>query len=1358
MKTKQYLNIIYFIFMLLIIQAKLFSTNKEILQYTPYDDFPGISKENKPVYDSTFPNWAVKLYQYPVNFKEISKEFKIYKSQNSNRTAIEKYFKLWAKVIEPYTDNTGIIHLPNFEELRKQSNNSNSKDKSSKIQANTWSYLGPKETWWLNDGGGSHVLKQALPLHLNIYSFDVSKSNPNIIYSGTETSFINKSTDRGMTWDLVGKSFNFNSILDETGITSIAIDPLNPDIVYATSSYNSMKSIDGGQNWKSMNNNCYKILIDSKDNSKLYSVGFNGCSISTDGGENWIKKTNKLTFDIEVHPIENNYVYAITTDSLNRFQVLISSDFGKNFKAQNLPDSVPASGSGALLAVSKASPNVLYIAMLTSKGPYLYKGTLNKSSNKFQWDFINVGGTDKFQMDNWQGFYDFVFDVAPDNPDILMVGTSTLFKSTNGGQSFIPIGGFAGEFMIHSDIQDLKMLPNGEVWVSTDGGLTLSTDNFQSITNYSSRSRNMVGTEYWGFDQGWNEDLIVGGIYHNPNLALFSDYKGKTLAIGGGETPTGWIMQGKERHVAISDLSGTKGIIIPKDPKDQAEGRFDFVKFPNMDGYGSFRGNLVHHPNYNQTLYLGEGNSFWKSTDMGASFNMLYTFPGRVLYIQNSFSNPDVMYADVIGFGLYRTSDGGFTWESKPSLTSGVYGKDDWKYNLFFAISPYNENNIYACLQNGIFNDKKSKIYYSSNGGNTWIDWSGSMNEYLKCIVIQPIEGKKNALYMFTQKIYDAIPKIFYKTEEMADWINITDNFPIGFNINLALPFYKDSKIRVGGTGGVWETKFKEPTYPIINPWTTTQDIVCSQDTIFFDDHSILDHNNAIWSWEVTPSPVYTSQANERKFNFVPGKKGTYSIKLSVKQNGENFSKTLDVNVLKDCKNVATTPKSKKMLGTGWNGFGQLGDSTNVDKFKYTIIKDTSNWTSIASGHGNHFIATDYDGSIWSWGLNVNGQLGIGLIGSTINIPKQIGNQKNWLLTSVNANHSFAVKNDGSLWGWGENKYGELATSNFGNQNFPTRIGDLNKWKYVSAGVHSLYAIQEDGSLWVCGRNHLGQLGDSSNTDSPILKKIGINNDWDKIYTGYYNTFAIKKDSSLWAWGNNEQGILANGGSINSNFPIQITKSKDWKKVDIGAEFVVALKYDGCIWTWGWNRGGVLGLGKSTGSITIPTRVGKDNDWTDISAGGNYVLATKQDSTLWAWGENNQGQLGDNSANKDLSVPQMLREKNVIGIFAGFVQSFIFVDIPKQDTTSSVGYDYRDVLNAYPIPIKETVNITLPFVVNLELLNYTIVNSNGLILGSNKIEYKESGIQIDFSKYERGVYFVEFKNTNRIFNLKIIKE
>ncbi len=884
-------------------------------KYTPYDYIPGINRDYKPTLQTTYPDWGKMLYQYPINFNEISKKFENYILTNKDeKSALIRYFKIWKRAIEPYAMPDGSIQLPDIESYysKLKASQLETQIKSNDRDEANWTFLGPKETFWLNESGSTED-PSSCPWQVNVYSFDVAATDNDILYCGTETGFLNKTTDAGMQWQLLAPDYPFGG-----GVTAVSIHPNNSEIVYASAGNQIHKTIDGGQSWEPLLDNgelfySNQLTIDTDNPQIIYSTSADGIHLSIDGGNTWVQKWDVASWDIEINPNNHNIIYALTKNNGN-FALAVSTNGGQNF---NLETSFPSSiseVSGGLLAVCPSSSNLLFVIMLSSNNtPYLYQGTL--IGGNWTWELLATGQTPEFEMNNGQGFFDLALDVSPTNPNDILVGTTTLFKSTNGGSNFTAVGGYYGNFSIHPDIQDIKMLPSGDSWVSTDGGMNLTTDNFSSQTNYHVRVNGIIGSDMWGFDQGWNEDIAVGGRYHNGNTAVADFYQPKALRIGGAESPTGWVVQGKSRHVAFNDLGN--GWILPPTAEDQPEGRFIFSKYPNMDEYGGRRGNLVTHPNYYGTFYLGENTGFWKSTDVGESYELLYTFPDRVRYLQISYNNPNVLYADVVGRGLYKSEDGGINWTLKPALCSSPNGSNYWKGKLFFAISPFDENLIYACLQNGTWTADIGKVFRSTDGGDSWEDWTGTISAFTKNIIVQPSDDQSEIVYLFTTSREGAVASVYYRTEGMDDWETFDAGYPAGMDVNLAMPFFRDGKIRVAGNAGIWESSLLQPDFtPIINPWVEREHFNCMLDTIYLEDHSIINHDGANWTWSISPEPEYIENVNIRNPKVVLGNEGTYTVSLSIEKNGETYSKTIPDMIttttcpsIDDCSNPAELPK-----------------------------------------------------------------------------------------------------------------------------------------------------------------------------------------------------------------------------------------------------------------------------------------------------------------------------------------------------------------------------------------------------------------------------------------------------------------
>ncbi len=886
-------------------------------QFTPYDDIPGVIKSYKPAYNDSFPLWAKMLYQYPVNYYELTQAFKSYSLQHPEEKSPEiRYYKIWQRAVEPYVLNDGSIKLPNLEAYYKNLLESQLKNAGPTHRSTTsnsdWTFLGPKETFWLNESGNPNP-PDACPWQVNVYSFDVAVSNNDVVYCGTETGFLNKTTNKGENWQLVAPGYFFGG-----AVTAVAIDPENENIVYVAAGTQVHKTTNGGETWTPLllaGNMFYadRLKIDPDNSNKIAAASSSGLFVSDDAGESWSRNWNMACYDVEFKPDNSDILFAISKVN-GKFSVVMSTDGGNNFSPHpDFPTNI-TDESGGLLAVTDDNPGILLAVMLSSDyTPLLYKGVLNGVS--WNWELLATGQTSDFPMNNGQGYFDLVLEISPNNQNLIFTGTTTLFKSANGGQQFTAIGGYYGNFAIHPDIQDMKLLPNGETWVSTDGGFSLSTDHFTSTSNYIALNNGLVGSDMWGFDQGWNEDIVVGGRYHNGNTALADFYQPKALRMGGAESPTGWVAQGRSRHVAFNDLGN--GWILPPTAEDKPEGRFLFSKYPNMDEYGGRRSNLVFHPNYYSTIFLGEGNAFWKSSDGGVSYDMLYDFNNRVRYLQISYSNPEVFYADIVNRGLHKCTDGGITWTLKPSLTGGDYGTAYWKGRTFFAISPDDENVIYACLQNGTWSSDIGKVFRSADGGNTWEDWTGSLAEYTKCLVIQPDNNGEDLVYLFTNAENGSVARVFYRKQNMDDWETFDNNYPAGTHVNLAIPFFRDSKLRVAGNSGVWESQLQETEFsPVINPWLSKSLVNCMTDTLTFDDHSLINHDGLSWNWEIIPAPAYIDNANIRNPKVVLGAEGTYSVNFSVTKDGQTYSKYMeDVMTattcpsIDDCDNPAEIPK-----------------------------------------------------------------------------------------------------------------------------------------------------------------------------------------------------------------------------------------------------------------------------------------------------------------------------------------------------------------------------------------------------------------------------------------------------------------
>ena len=285
-------------------------------------------------------------------------------------------------------------------------------------------------------------------------------------------------------------------------------------------------------------------------------------------------------------------------------------------------------------------------------------------------------------------------------------------------------------------------------------------------------------------------------------------------------------------------------------------------------------------------------------------------------------------------------------------------------------------------------------------------------------------------------------------------------------------------------------------------------------------------------------------------------------------------------------------------------------------------------WLKVAAGT-EFTMALRSDSTIWSWGFNGNGQLGNG--GTTgVYYPTQIGTDNDWVYITTGSIGGFAIKANGTLWAWGFNVVGQLGDGTTNQRVTPVQIGTAANWKTVESGQYHTLALKTDNTLWAWGYNSVGQLGlgDTATRHSPV--QVDTSHQWQAISAGGYHSLALKTNGTLWAWGlnlNRELGDTAKAYDTLSKLPIQIGVASDWQAISAGFQYSLALKNNGTIWSWGFNGNGEIGNG-NTNQQNLPTQIGSSNQWIKISAGGSSSYAIKSDSTLFSWGYNGYGELG----------------------------------------------------------------------------------------------------------------------------------
>ena len=322
----------------------------------------------------------------------------------------------------------------------------------------------------------------------------------------------------------------------------------------------------------------------------------------------------------------------------------------------------------------------------------------------------------------------------------------------------------------------------------------------------------------------------------------------------------------------------------------------------------------------------------------------------------------------------------------------------------------------------------------------------------------------------------------------------------------------------------------------------------------------------------------------------------------------------------------------------GWNSDGQLGigGHTDQDLPRQVTTPAAGGWASVTAG-GYYTCATRTGGTLWCWGDGYSGQLGIGN-NSSQDVPQQVATPAAGGWASVNADyaHTCATRTNRTLWCWGYNGEGELGIGSHVSQDRPRQVTSPapGGWASVTAGYIHTCATRSNGTLWCWGWNGSGELGIGSHDlqDRPRQVTIPAAGEWASVTADDFHTCAARTGGTLWCWGDNYYGQLGIGNHTSQDRPRQVTipAPAGWATVTAGSDHTCATRAGGTLWCWGYNDEGDLGIGNYISQdlpqvVTTPAARG----WASVTAGfGGHTCATRTGGTLWCWGDNYYGQLG----------------------------------------------------------------------------------------------------------------------------------
>ena len=339
--------------------------------------------------------------------------------------------------------------------------------------------------------------------------------------------------------------------------------------------------------------------------------------------------------------------------------------------------------------------------------------------------------------------------------------------------------------------------------------------------------------------------------------------------------------------------------------------------------------------------------------------------------------------------------------------------------------------------------------------------------------------------------------------------------------------------------------------------------------------------------------------------------------------------------------------KYGKVWGWGSNYDGQLGNNSNTNEYTPVSICNYQSFCSIYAGH-NFSLGLDNYGMVWSWGDKYDGELGNNDDFNCQSVPVQVCGNHTFCKIDTGRHFSLGIDYKGQVWGWGSNDYGQLGSNNIVYYCTPVSItydmpdNHNRTFCSISAGEFHSLGIDNHNMVWSWGYNWAGQLGDNTLIDrcTPVL--IYGNRTFCSISAGYDYSLAIDNHNIVWGWGYYGGGRLgSNNNTTNQCTPVTIYGNKKFCKIST-SDHSLGIDNRGIAWGWGYNYGGQLGINNTTDQCTpVSVLAFNTNVFCSISAGkqywegGNHSLALDKYGMTWCWGENNKGQLGNNSSTNE---------------------------------------------------------------------------------------------------------------------------
>ncbi len=427
------------------------------------------------------------------------------------------------------------------------------------------------------------------------------------------------------------------------------------------------------------------------------------------------------------------------------------------------------------------------------------------------------------------------------------------------------------------------------------------------------------------------------------------------------------------------------------------------------------------------------------------------------------------------------------------------------------------------------------------------------------------------------------------------------------------------------------------------------------------------------------------------------------------------------------------------VVSNGLNSSGQLGNGTITQRTSPFPVSGLSGTTKAVSAGNTHSLFLKSDGTVWSTGLNTNGQLGDGTL-TNKTTPVQISTLAGVTAVSAGTSHSLFLKNDGTVWAVGLNTNGQLGDGTLIQKTIPVQVSGLTGVISISAGgSHSLF-LKNDGTVWAVGLNSNGQLGDGTLTRRTVPVLVSSITNTTGIAAGGTHSLFLKNDGSVRATGLNTNGQLGDGTTTRKTVPTLISSLFNITAVSAGSSFSSFLRSDGVVWACGLNTNGQLGDGTLT-QRTLPVQVSGLSGITAIEAGNTHALFLKNNGIAYGCGRNANGQLGDGTTTQR-TIPVQVISVNPCGR----------VDQSNQDEIVESAFE-SELFNVFPNPSNSQlfVQINEAAIEDISIKLYSLI---GTVSTQSVIEKGNTTATINTQQLSEGIYIVVLESNSNTSELR----